>query len=58
MTDEKKTVETTAAHILRENHPAHKHFIKWLGDKQPTRRQARKFLQTFPNYRGVEVEVE
>lgn len=47
-----KKVELSAADILAEDHPVNKHFIKWLGDKQATKRQARKFLQAFPQYRG------
>lgn len=41
-----------AADLLSDKHPAHKHFIKWCGEKEPTKRQARKFLQEFPAYRG------
>lgn len=47
-----KTEVTTAANIMKSNHPAHKHFVKWCGDKEQTKRQARKFLQEFPQYRG------
>lgn len=50
-TKEKK-VELNAVDLLNEEHPVHKHFVKWLGDKEPTKRQARKFLQAFPQYRG------
>lgn len=51
MSDEQKPAETKAADLLDEQHPVHKHFIKWLADKKPTKRQARKFLQAFPKYR-------
>ncbi len=41
----------TAVEILKDDHPAHSHFVKWLEGKEATKRQARKFLQIFPNYR-------
>lgn len=41
-----------AKDLLDTNHPVHKHFKSWLGDKEATRRQARRFLQEFPKYRG------
>ena len=34
-----------AAKILEASHPLHTTFITWLGGKEPTKRQARKFLQ-------------
>lgn len=52
MSETKETKVVSAADILKSDHPAHKHFIQWLGDKEPTKRQARKFLQSFPNYRS------
>lgn len=42
-----------AADILSTNHPLHKIFIRFLGGKEPTRRQARKFLAAHPQYRVV-----
>ena len=48
---------TVASDVLKSDHPVHKHFVKWLGDKEPTKRQARKFLQQFPAYCEV-VHVE
>jgi len=45
-------VEMNAADILKSDHPVNKHFVKWLDGKEPTKRQARKFLQAFPQYRG------
>lgn len=44
--------KTVAKDILASNHPAHGHFVAWLKGKEATRRQARKFLQAFPAYRG------
>jgi hypothetical protein len=37
-----------ASDILDINHPLHANFVKWLGDKEQTKRQARKYLQEFP----------
>jgi hypothetical protein len=53
-TEEKKEVkrELAAADILKADHPVNKHFTKWLQGKEATKRQARKFLQAFPQYRG------
>ena len=53
MTEATKRPEIKAADLLDENHPVHKHFVKWLTDKEPSKRQARKFLQAFPKYREV-----
>ena len=44
----------SAADILSENHPLHKAFVKWLGDKSPTKRQAAKFLQKYPKFREAQ----
>lgn len=52
MTEEKTVEVTTAADVLKSDHPANKHFLKWLDGKEPSKRQARKFLQAFPQYRG------
>lgn len=43
----------TAASILDTDHPLHKKFVAFLGGKEPTKRQARKFLQKFPQYSVV-----
>jgi len=43
-----------AADLLNPEHPVHAHFIAWLKGKEPTKRQARKFLQAFPRYMGNE----
>lgn len=53
-----KTRKLTAADLLNESHPLHKTFVKFCGDNKPSKRQARKFLQKFPQYRDVDVEVE
>jgi hypothetical protein len=44
--------ELAARDLLDEKHPVHKHFKAWLDGKEATKRQARKFLQAFPQYRG------
>jgi hypothetical protein len=44
--------ELTARELLDEKHPVHKHFVAWLDGKEASKRQARKFLQAFPQYRG------
>jgi hypothetical protein len=44
---------TSASDILQEDHPVHKHFVQWLGDKKATKRQAAKFLQRYPQYREI-----
>jgi hypothetical protein len=51
-TKSESTVQLIAADILDKEHPIHAHFVKWLAGKEPTKRQARKFLQQFPQYRG------
>lgn len=42
-----------AAELLKPEHPVHKHFIADCESRnvEPTKRQARKFLQRFPNYK-------
>ena len=47
-----------AADILKSDHPLNKPFVTWLGDKQATKRQARKFLQSHPYYQGEPRHVE
>ena len=42
----------TAADLLNESHPLHKAFVKFCGTVTPSKRQARKFLQKYPQYRG------
>jgi len=51
-TETETKTETCAADILDKDHPVNPHFVKWLGDREATKRQARKFLQKFPAYRG------
>lgn len=46
--------DVVAADILNKEHPLHNTFLKWLGNAEPTKRKARKFLQKFPNYRHKE----
>ena len=45
-----KETNMTAAQLLNPTCPANSFFVKWLGGKEPTKRQARKFLQQFPNF--------
>ena len=40
-----------ASDILKASHPLNSTFVKWLDGKEATKRQARKFLQQFPQYR-------
>ena len=47
-----ETTPLTAADILKEDHPLYKAFVKFCGDNEPSKRQARKFLQKYPQYRG------
>ena len=47
---------TSAADVLDVNCPAHAHFLRWLGDKKPTKRQARRFLQEHSQYREGKYE--
>jgi len=42
-----------AADILKDNHPLHPAFVKWVGDKPITKRKAREFLKVHPQYREV-----
>jgi hypothetical protein len=41
-----------ARDLLNPDHPLHNTFITWLNGKEPTLRQARKFLAQFPRYRN------
>lgn len=41
----------TANDIRKIGHPLFTPYIKWLGNRQDTKRQARKFLQKYPQYR-------
>jgi hypothetical protein len=41
----------SAKDILNVDHPLHRAFLAFLGDKEPTRRQARKFLQKYPSFK-------
>ena len=43
-----------AADILKSDHPLNKAFVAWLDNKPATKRQARMFLQTYPQYREVQ----
>ncbi len=55
MTEKNKVITvTTAAHVLKLDHPANNHFMKWVKEhgQEPSKRQARKFLQAFPQYKG------
>ena len=44
---------TTAQELTQSDHPVYATFVKWCGEKKPTKRQARKFLQQYPQYREV-----
>jgi hypothetical protein len=43
--------ETSAADLLNEKHPLHSQLRKFAKSDEPTKRQARRFLQRFPMYR-------
>lgn len=43
-----------AADLLSATHPLHKSFIAWLKGKEPTKRQARRFLAQFPRFRQAQ----
>mgnify|MGYP001291916152 CR=1 FL=1 len=48
--------EIKAADVLKESHPLNNPFRKWLqskGDAPATKRQARKFLTEFPQFRSI-----
>jgi hypothetical protein len=42
-----------AADIMKDGHPLNKSFVAWCKARttEPTRRQAQKYLQQFPQYR-------
>ena len=40
-----------AAELLKASHPLNKPFTKWLKGKEATKRQARKYLATYPQLR-------
>lgn len=44
--------QVKAADLLSADHPAHGAFVRFLGGKEPSKRQARKFLAAHPNFRG------
>ena len=57
-TDKIETTPLTAADLLPVHgvghHPLHKTFMAWCKEKgtEPSKRQARKFLQKYPQYRA------
>jgi len=53
----KKYRKLTAADILKADHQLHKSFVNFCGENPPTKRQAKKFLQQYPVYRDIEVEI-
>ena len=55
---ETTTRKLIAADLLNDEHPLHACFVRFCKDAEPTKRQARKFLQKYPQYREVDVEVE
>lgn len=57
---ETKTRKLVASDLLNDEHPLHPAFVAWCGDNEPTKRQARKFLQVPKHaaYRDVDVEVQ
>ena len=57
---ETKTRKLVASDLLKTDHPLHKAFVAWCGEHEPSKRQARKFLQAPKHaaYREIEVEVE
>ena len=48
-----RTVEMKATDLFVDTHPLHAAFVRWLGNREMTKRQARKFLQAYPQYREV-----
>ena len=54
----KKFRKITAADLLSEKSPLNKSFLAFCGKNEPTKRQGRKFLQKYPQYREAVVEVE
>jgi len=43
----------SASQLLQENHPLHASFLKFVGSKPATKRQASKFLAKYPQFREV-----
>jgi hypothetical protein len=41
----------TAAMVLKNEHPLHQTFLAWLKGKEPSKRQSREFLATYPQLR-------
>ena len=54
---DKKYRPLCAADILKKSHELYKSLVEFCGDKDITKRQARKFLQKYPQYREVMVEI-
>ena len=46
-----------AADVLKAECPLHDSFLKFVGNKQPTKRQGRRFLQRYPQYRQIQVTI-
>lgn len=42
-----------AVELFVSSHPLHAAFVRWLNGREMTKRQARKFLQQFPQYREI-----
>jgi hypothetical protein len=60
MSEEKKATKyrpLCASDIMNKGHELYKSFVSFCGDNEPSKRQARKFLQKYPQYRDVVVEV-
>lgn len=43
-----------AADLLKADHPLHAALVAWLNGKPATKRQAREFLKSHPQYREVQ----
>ena len=43
----------SAADLLKSEHPLHNPFLVFCGAKAPSKRQAVRFLQKFPQYREI-----
>ena len=57
MTEKPKTRKLVASDLLNEDHPLYEAFFAFCGENPVSKRQARKFLQKYPQYREVDVEV-
>jgi hypothetical protein len=42
-----------AADVLKSDHPLNKAFVAWLGANAATKRKAREFLKSHPQYREI-----